>query len=247
MPETNIDLSIIVPAYNEAERLPKTLRRLQEYLNARDLSYEILIILDGPTDNTRKVLDGMVSEMCGVRILEWKVNRGKGYAVKTGMLNARGRVRLFTDADNSTDISHLEQMLVLFEQDHDLVICSRHPRDAAGARQVVPQPRHKRLIGSLGNLFIRLVAVRGIWDTQCGFKGFRDYAAEKLFSQSSIERWGFDIEILALAKAVKYKIGIVPAYWVNDLRSHVGMSGYLDSFREMLLVRRNLSRGKYNL
>jgi len=240
-------LSVITPAYNEAERLPKTLRRIQEYLSVKTFSYEILVVLDGPTDHTREVLKNMIPEMKNLRIIDRSINRGKGYAVKEGMLQARGQVRLFSDADNSTDISHLDRMLPLLDQGYDLVICSRHPRDALEARQAVGQAWHKRFMGNMGNLFIQLVVVRGIWDTQCGFKAFRDDAAEEIFSQTRIDRWGFDVEVLALARALKYKIGMIPAHWINDARSHVIWSGYLQALWETVMVRWNLATGKYRL
>lgn len=132
--QSSIYLSVVVPAYNEADRLPATLRRFQEYLSAKPFSYEILVVLDGPTDNTREVLRSMTSEINNLEIIDRAVNRGKGYTVKEGMLKARGRVRLFSDADNSTDISHLEQVLPLLDQGYDLVICWRHPKDARAGR-----------------------------------------------------------------------------------------------------------------
>jgi len=247
MPHSDIYLSVIVPAYNEAERLPKTLRRLQEYLSAKLFNYEIIVALDGPTDNTREVLKGMMSKIKNLRILDRRVNRGKGHTVKEGMLKAVGRIRLFSDADNSTDISHFDKMEPLFDQGYDVVICSRDSKDAPGARQAVPQTWYKRLVGNMGNLFIQLVAVRGIWDTQCGFKAFRDHTVEKIFPQTLIEGWGFDIEVLALARALKYKIGVIPAHWINDPRSHVKFFGYLQVLWETVKIRWNLSLGKYNL
>lgn len=247
IPGADIYLSVIIPAYNEAERLPQTLRRFQEYLSAEPFSYEIIVVLDGPTDNTREILKAMTPEIKHLRVLDRKVNRGKGHTVREGMLRASGRIRLFTDADNSTDISHFDKMYPLFGQGYDLVICSRNSRDAPGAIQAVPQVWYKRLMGDVGNLFIQLVAVRGIWDTQCGFKSFRDYAAEKIFSQTVIDGWGFDIEVLALARALKYKGGIVPSYWINDPRSHVRFLGYLQVLWETVKIWWNLSRGKYKL
>lgn len=247
MSESAIYLSVIIPACNEAQRLPKTLRRLQAYLSTCSFTYEILVVLDGPTDDTRDVLEATGREIKNLKIVDHAVNRGKGYAVREGMLKARGQVRLFTDADNSTDISHLERMLPLLEQGLDLVICSRHPTDAEGARQAVSQAWHKRFLGIIGNLFIRLVVVRGIRDTQCGFKAFRDYAAEKIFSRTVIDGWAFDVEVLALARALKYRIGIAPANWVNDPRSHVKWSGYLQVLWETAKIRRNLVAGRYSL
>lgn len=247
MPQADIYLSIIVPAYNEAERLPQTLRRFQQYLATRPFSYEIIVVLDGPTDNTREALSGVVSEIQHLKILDRGINRGKGYTVREGMLQASGRVRLFCDADNSTDISHFDKMEPSLEEGYDLVIASRDSKDAPDAKQVVPQLWYKRLMGDLGNLFVQLVAVRGIWDTQCGFKAFRDKAAERIFSQAVIDGWGFDIEVLALARALKYKIGIVPAHWINHPRSHVTLSTYLQVLSETVRVWRGLSRGRYEV
>ena len=234
MSQSDIYLSVIVPAYNEAERLPKTLRRFQDYLSAAPFSSEIIVVLDGPADQTLEILQSMSPEVKNLKIFERRPNRGKGYTVKEGMLQALGRIRLFSDADNSTDISHFDRMRPLFDQGYDLVVCSRHPKDAPGAKQAAPQAWHKRLLGHMGNLFVQLVAVRGIWDTQCGFKAFRDSAAEKIFSQTVIERWGVDIEVLALARALGYKIGIVPASWINDPRSHMTLLGYFQVLCETI-------------
>ncbi|OGP29986.1 MAG: hypothetical protein A2038_13845 [Deltaproteobacteria bacterium GWA2_57_13] len=245
MRPSEIYLSVIVPTYNEAERLPGTLKRFQEYLLAKPFTYEIIVVLDGPTDNTRDVLATMVYEIKCLKILDRNVNRGKGYTVREGMLKASGRVRLFSDADNSTDISHFDKMQSFLDGGCDLVICSRSSSDAPGARQAVPQVWYKRMIGKFGNLFVQLLAVRGIWDTQCGFKAFRDSAAEKIFSQTAIDGWGFDIEVLALARALQYRIDIVPAAWINDPRSHVIWGGYLGALWEILKIRWNLVRGHY--
>lgn len=247
MPQPETHLSVIIPAYNEGNRLPETLRRFQEYLSGKSFGYEVIVVLDGSSDNTREVLEGVAGEIKHLKILDRSGNRGKGYTVKEGMLEACGRVRLFADADNSTDISHFDKMQSLFDSGCDLVICSRSSRDAPGARQAVPQVWYKRLIGKMGNLFVQLLAVRGIWDTQCGFKAFRDYAAEKIFSLTVIDGWGFDIEVLALARALKYRIGIVPAYWINDPRSHIKLSAYLEVLWQTVKVRRNLTSGKYGL
>ena len=246
MAASSVDLSVIVPAYNEADRLPETLRRFQQYLSSKSCSYEILAVLDGPTDRTRQILTAMASEIEHLKILDREVNRGKGFTVKEGMLAAIGRIRLFSDADNSTDIAHFDKMIPLFKEGYDIVIASRHSKDAAGAWQAVPQARYKRIMGQLGNLIVQSVAVRGIWDTQCGFKAFRSEVAERIFSQTTIDGWAFDIEVLALARAAHYKIGIIPAYWENDPRSHVRPFDYLRVLGDALRVRANLRARKYN-
>ena len=247
MIQADIFLSVIVPIYNEAERLPKTLRRLHEYLTARPFSYEILLVLDGPTDGTRQVVNKISAEISNLRIIDRQVNRGKGYTVKEGLLQASGQIRLFTDADNSTDIAHFDLMKPLFDDGCDLVIASRNPKDVAGAQQRVPQSRYKRWIGVAGNLFVQLVAVPGIWDTQCGFKAFRAEAAEQIFPQTRIEGWGFDIEVLALARALDTKIGIIPADWINDNRSHFRFFDYIRVLADTIRVRRNFLARNYKV
>jgi dolichyl-phosphate beta-glucosyltransferase len=241
----NIYLSAIVPAYNEAVRLPKTLSRIQEYLAGFSFAYEILVVLDGPTDTTLEVVRHLSSKIKFLEIIDRRSNRGKGFTVREGMLAARGQIRLFTDADNSTDIAHFDKMMPLFDQGCDVVIASRNAADIAGAAQVIPQAWHKRAIGRIGNRIVQMAAVPGIWDTQCGFKAFRAEAAERIFSQTTVERWGFDIEVLALAQRLKYNIGIIPALWHNDNRSHVRMSDYLHVLGDTFAVRRNLLTGRY--
>lgn len=245
--QKDVYLSVIIPAYNEAERIASTLKRLHEYLAGSSFKYEILVVVDGPTDTTLDVLNRTAAGILHLKILHRPANRGKGHSVKEGMLKAGGRMRLFTDADNSTDIAHFEKMRPLLEDGYDIVIASRHARDVANAKQVVSQPCYKRAIGQSGNLIVQALAVPGIWDTQCGFKAFRAEAAERIFSQTRIEGWGFDIEVLALAHALNYKIGIVPAQWINDSRSHFRFFDYLTILSDTLKVRYNLSFGKYDL
>lgn len=245
--EPLVDLSVIIPAYNETSRLPVTLRTFHTYLSKQSLSYEIIVVLDGCTDTTLDVVRKLETQLANLKIVERPLNRGKGFTVKQGMLLAKGRIRLFTDADNSTDIAHFDLMQPCFSRGDDVVIASRHPRDAAGAQQVVAQAWYKRAIGQLGNLWVQLLAVPGIWDTQCGFKAFRGEAAERIFSQTTLDGWGFDIEVLALARALNYKIGIIPARWANDARSHVRWFNYLGVLGDTLKVRFNLSARKYRL
>lgn len=189
----------------------------------------------------------MSGKIRNLKIIDRAVNRGKGYTVREGMLGACGRVRLFCDADNSTDIAHFEKMKPLFDAGCDVVIASRNSMDVREAQQSVPQAWYKRAMGHLGNVVVQVLAVRGIWDTQCGFKAFRAEAAERIFSQATIDGWGFDIEILALARALKYKIGIIPAHWVNDDRSHFRWVDYVRVVGDIVKVRKNFLVGKYDL
>ena len=247
MSQQSVFLSVIVPVYNEAERLPSTLRRLQGYLSKNFYTYEILVVLDGPTDATLDVLRRVSGEIDNLKILERRHNRGKGYTVREGMLKASGTVRLFTDADNSTDIAHFDKMKSLFDGGYDVAIASRNPKDAAGARQVVPQVWYKRIIGQIGNVIVQLFAVRGIWDTQCGFKAFRAEAAQRIFARATIDGWGFDIEVLALARALNYKTGIIPAHWINDPHSHVRPFDYVRVLGDTLMVWFNFLTRRYDL
>lgn len=245
MNNQEIYLSVIIPAYNEADRIPKTLKIISSYLERQPYSYEILVVCDGSKDRTADVVRDISLLTPKLKLIDRKKNMGKGYTIKEGMLAAKGKVRLFTDADNSTDISYFDKMRPLFDKGYDIVISTRDPKDAEGAGQDVSQPWHKRLMGNMGNLYIQFMAVPGIWDTQNGFKAFRNYAAEKIFSQTKINRWAFDVEVLALARKLGYKIGIIPIHWINDPKSLVSLPAYFKVLFDVAKIRWNLIKGKY--
>jgi dolichyl-phosphate beta-glucosyltransferase len=243
---SEINLSIIIPAYNEEKRLPKTLLEISSYLtNKKFNEYELLVVIEKSTDNTVGVVRELRNKIPKLRIIEHSKNLGKGYNVKTGMLAAHGKIRLFMDADNAIDISHLESMRGFFDQGYDLVICSRSWRDVKGAIWKTNKPLYKRFLGEMGNLLIHLLAVHNIWDTQCGFKAFCDYAAIKIFSKTKIFGFGFDIEVLAMARLYKYRIGIVPANVINDPSSSVNLLAYFKVLYELFIVLLNLRKGVY--
>ena len=241
---TNPYLSVVIPAYNEAQRIGRTLERIQEYLLAQDFSAEIVVVLDGGTDNTAQVVNDFAAEL-PIKLIDRKENRGKGYTVREGMLAATGAVRLFTDADNATDIGHFDKMKTFWEQGKHVVIASRDSKDSEGEWQAVPQSFKKRVMGNLGNLFIQLVAVPGIWDTQCGFKGFSAEATQKIFPQLEADGFTLDVEALALARKYGYDVSIVPAHWINDDRSKVKPIDYVKVLLGTLKIRWNLIRGRY--
>jgi len=245
MEQDGLYLSVVIPAYNEEKRITPTLQSVYAYLSRQPFTWEMLIALDGPTDDTLGVIQAFASGKPQVRWLNRAENRGKGYTVREGMLAAQGQVRLFMDADNSTDITHFEQMQPLFDEGYDVVIGSRDGKDVSGAKQTVPQPFLKRLLGDAGNLFIQLMAVPGIWDTQCGFKGFTAVSTQRIFSVSKIDRWGFDIEALAIARKLKYRIGIIATRWVDDADTHVNLRAYINTIFEVLKVRWHLLTGAY--
>ncbi len=238
-------LSVIIPAYNEEGRLPKTLREIDKYLSRQSYDSEIIVVSDGSKDRTGEVTEEMMGEIGNLRLIDEKENRGKGYGVRRGMLAAKGDYRLFTDADNSTSIDHVEKMWPLFEKGYDVVIGTRDSRDDKEAKQAVSQSAWKRFLGDLGNIGVQVLAVWGIWDTQCGFKAFSRKAAENIFKRCKIDRWAFDVEVLALARKLGYKIGIAPIYWINSPESKVKLKGYIQFFKELLRIKWNLIFRKY--
>ncbi len=242
-----IYLSVVIPAYNEEKRIGSTLLAVDRYLSEQDYSYEIIVVSDGSKDKTAQVVNKFSQLVKNLKLIDNKENHGKGWVVRQGMLGAAGQIRLFMDADNATTVDHFERMKPFFDRGYEIVIGSRDRKDAPGAKQAVPQAFLKRQLGNTGNILIQLLAVPGVWDTQCGFKAFSAKATHDIFSRSKINRWGFDIEALALARKLGYKIGIIPVYWVNQPGSKVNLRGYLNTFRELFKVRWNLIRGKYNL
>lgn len=240
-------LSVIIPAYNEEKTIADTARKVLDYLKKQPYSFEILIVSDGSKDNTSEIIKKEFVNEPSVSVIDRKENRGKGYTVREGMLSVKGKIRLFMDADNATDISHFDLMKPLFDKGYDVVIGSRDGKDASGAKQAVSQPWYKRLLGNLGNLFIQMFAVSGIWDTQCGFKAFTKEAVEKIFKYSKIDKWSFDIEVLALARLFKYKIGIIPVYWINNPNSRVKFSAYFQFLIETVKINRYISGLKKEL
>lgn len=240
-------LSVIIPAYNEGERIGKTLNKVGGYLEKQDYEAEIIVVNDGSKDNTADVVKSLEEEIKNLRLIDNKKNKGKGGVVKQGMLEAEGEFLLFMDADNSTSLEHVEKMWPKFEEEAQVVIGTRDKRDHPEAKQAVPQPKIKRLVADIGNLVIQLLLLPGIWDTQCGFKAFRREAAKKLFAKSKGYRWAFDIEIIKMAKKMGMKVELVPVYWVNDPDSRFKLKGYIRFFKEFFKIKWNFLTGKYDL
>ncbi len=242
-------LSVVIPAYNEAERLPVTLVDIDKHLRSADFSYEILVINDGSKDETAEVVRKFEPMVQGLRLVDNKENKGKGKVVKQGMLEAKGRFRLFTDADNSTSVDHFFRMIPFLEGTtdegkFDIVIGSR---DVKGSKLVPPQPFYRRALGNIGNVVIQVFLLPGLWDTQCGFKCFSEEAAEKVFPYMRINRWAIDVEALSIAKFFGYKIKEVPITWVNDTRSKVALNAYIGFFRDVMKIRMWLWIDSYGL
>lgn len=240
-------LSVIIPCYNEEKTISATLLAVDQYLQKQGFGYEILAVSDGSKDKTAQIVEEFKKNLPNLNFIDNKENHGKGWVVRQGMLAAQGAVRLFMDADNATTVDHFDKMKPYFDNGAQVVIGTRDEKDAKGARQAVAQPWLKRQLGNVGNVLIQIFAVWGIWDTQCGFKAFSAEAAEAVFSLTKIDRWGFDIEALALAKRLKYKIAIVPVYWVNNPNSRVNLKAYLMTFKELFQVWWWLLRDVYKI
>lgn len=242
MPTSSPYLSVVIPAYNEETRLPLTLRAVVGYLQKQDYTWDITVVDDGSKDRTAEIVReaGVVDPR--VKLLQYGANRGKGYAVRYGMTRVAGEFRLFMDADNSTTIDHFEQFKNIFPLGFDVVIGSR---DVAGAQIAVHQAWLKEKLGDLGNLWIQFWAVPGISDTQAGFKVFKGAVAAEVFPRLTIDRWGFDVEALAVTRYLGFKISEQPIRWANDPNSKVSTKAYFDVLREVVQVRLNFWRGTY--
>ena len=239
-----VDLSIIVPAYNEEHRLAPTLARLHQFLMTQPLRYEILVVDDGSRDNTCAVAEQAMDTVANLRLVRQHPNRGKGAAVRVGMLAARGQIRVMCDADCSMPPEELPRLLApIIECTAEIAIGSRYAEGSV----TVKQPLYRVLWSRLANKVIQRSLVPGVRDTQCGFKAFTAEAARDLFRRGQIDGWAFDLEILALAKRRGYEVREVGVKWVDDERSRVNpWKDMWKVIREAITIRRNLRRGVYN-
>ncbi len=235
-------LSVIIPSYNEENRIGKTLESIAEFLARQNYKAEVLVVCDGATDKTAEISRSFFGKISNLRIIENKENHGKGYVTRQGMCEAKGERRVFMDSDNSTSLDQIDRFLPFFKEGYDVVIGDR---DLKESKIAVHQSRFKELLGDAGNFLIQSLAVPGIKDTQCGFKVFSKKASEVIFKKMTIDRWGFDIEALALALKFGFKIKTVPIVWVNDPNSKVKLSGYINTFVELFRIKWNLMTGKY--
>lgn len=227
----NRSLSIIVPAYNEESRLPETLRRIEAYFSGGAWIYEILVVDDGSTDGTVAAAERFASANSAIRVLRNPGNRGKGYAVRNGMLAARGEWRLFSDADLSTPIEEIEKLWrAVAEQRAEVAIGSRAlDRSLIG----IHQPGLRENAGKLFNAVMRVATGLPLADTQCGFKLFRGDVAQQVFSRQLLEHFGFDVEVLFIARHLGYGIAEIPVRWNHAEGSKVGMLTGLHAFTEL--------------
>lgn len=228
---------MVIPAYNEERRLPPTLARVREYLAAGTLSHEIVVVDDGSRDAT-----GDVARAQGAVVVRNDGNRGKGHAARRGMLLARGRRRLMTDADLSTPIEDLPRLMARLDEGYDVAIASRA---LPGSNVEVRQSASREAIGRIFNLCVRVLAVPGLHDTQCGFKLFTAEAAEASFAPLRLDGFSFDVEALFVARRRGYRIAEVPVTWRNDEATRVGPMNGLRAFLDLGRIRVNGWRGRY--
>lgn len=238
-------LSIIVPAFNEENRLPDTLEKLLEYLRAQSYLSELLIIDNASQDRTFEIAQ-TCAEKCGgdipIRVYQEPL-RGKGAAVRTGMLRASGKYRFMCDADLSMPVSEINRFLPPALNDADIAIASR---EAPGAVRY-GEPAYRHLVGRVFNWLIRLLVLPSLHDTQCGFKCFKAAAAQDLFSSLTITGWSFDVEVLYIARRRGYHIVELPIPWYYNPQSRISVAR--DSFQmvlDILKIRYNGLRGRYD-
>jgi glycosyltransferase involved in cell wall biosynthesis len=244
MNSTPLDLSIVIPAYNEESRLPKTLNSIFEYLQSQSLHAEVIVVDDGSTDHTPDVVSAFQEKHPGLRLVSNGKNRGKGFSVRHGILEAHGEIALFSDADLSTPIEEADKLLAAVrEQGYDGAIGSR-----AVDRSLIEvhQSMIREQAGIFFNRLVRGIMGIGFSDTQCGFKAFRLERARIIFEQQRIERFGFDPEILFLAVRKGLRVTEIPVRWSHDAGTKVNVAADgMRMFLELLLIRWNAMRGYY--
>lgn len=234
-------LSIIIPAHNEEQRLPPSLEQIDTFLESQPFDAEVLIVENGSSDRTLEVAESFHETHPYVRVVQVHT-RGKGLAVQAGMLAARGEYRFICDADLSMRIEDLVYFLPPESDGYDIIIASR---EGKGAKRV-DEPEYRHFMGRVNNWIIKLFAVRGFEDTQCGFKMFRREAAEDLFSVQQMSGIGFDVEIIFIAKKRGYRIREVPITWYFDPDSRIRLfRDSLNMLREIWAIKQNWRSGLY--
>lgn len=237
-------LSIVIPAYNESARIETTLARVMECVEKQGWDAEVLVVDDGSTDATPQILQRWMERYPRLHLIKNDGNRGKGYSVRNGLLQAAGEVVMFTDADLSAPMEEAERLFAALADGADVAIGSRWLEKA---RQTIHQPLYRRFFGRCFNWVTRTVMGLPFKDTQCGFKAFKRPAAQIIFRLQRIERWGFDPEILFIARKLGYEIREVPVTWGHDERSRMSyLKDGMKMLEEMAIIRGNSLRGRYD-
>jgi dolichyl-phosphate beta-glucosyltransferase len=239
-----VDISIVLPAYNEETRLEPTVRETIDYFRSVRRPAEVLVVDDGSRDGTAALVTRLMQEIDELRLIRLPANRGKGYAVRAGVVNSRGRLVLFADADGSTPIGEVVRLETALREGADVAIGSRVVN--TGGVQVTTR-LYRRVIGRVFHLLVGLLTVRGFRDTQCGFKLFRAGAAHDLFSRMRMDGFSFDVELLLMAQRQGYRVAEVPVNWTHRPGSRVNLA--LDSLRmarDLFVIRSVALRGGYD-
>lgn len=236
--------SIVIPAYNESARLAATLEKVLAWVHAQSWLAEVIVVNDGSGDDTAEIVRGFAAKDPIVQLVENPGNHGKGYSVRNGMLHAKGKTVLFSDADLSSPIEEVTKLLSALAAGADIAIGSRWLR---AETQTQRQPLHRQIFGRIFNLLLRITLGLKFKDTQCGFKAFKQPAVRAIFPHQKIERWGFDPEVLFLARKAGFKVTEVPVLWGHSggTRIHPIIDGS-KMFMEMLHIRWNSMTGKYD-
>lgn len=249
MTNDKIMFSVVIPTYNEATKekeMRDHMKNIEDYFEKLGQSYEIIVVLDGPNDGkTPDLVKSIAKKMTTMKVIDRKENKGKGFSVREGFMEAIGEIILFTDMDGATPIHMLDRFIPKFQDGADIVIGSR---DLHESNVAVHQPRWKELLGDGGNYMIQ--AIGGLWgikDTQCGFKAFTKESVQDIIPRTTVDRWGLDFELLIIGKKLDYKIKEVPVEWFDMGESLVGLSGYISTFKDLFTVRWNLIKGTYKL
>ena len=230
-----VALSIVVPCYNEEQRLPRTLDQIERYMDGTHPSYELILVDDGSTDGTRGIMDGAAQKHPAVRVEALPQNRGKGRALAVGVAAAKGAEILVTDADLSTPIEELDKLQAAIDGGAGVAIASRAMR---GSRIELAQPFYRVIMGKAFNLIVQILLLPGIWDTQCGFKLFRADVAKDAFAALSTDGFAYDPEVLYRARRQGVRIAEVPVVWRNSAPTKVSpISSSLDMLRHIIRVR----------
>jgi len=242
--ENNVHLSVIIPAYNEEKRIASTIKEIVGYLSRQNYSFEIIVVNDGSKDRTAEMAGELQTTLPMLKLLDNKKNQGKGGVVKQGMLEAQGKYRLYLDADNAIAIDHIEEFWQFIDE-YDVVIGSIEIEGSIKKEEYKGFSLiYRNVLGKLSKYLVRALAVWSVHDTQRAFKLFKEEVAEKIFSRQTIMRWGFDIEILVIAKKLGYKIKELPVRWENP-PGRVTFWSYLNTLKELLIIKWNSLRGKY--
>jgi glycosyltransferase involved in cell wall biosynthesis len=237
-------LSIVIPAYNESARIEATLDRVLSCVAEREWDAEVLVVDDGSKDDTVAIVERWMSVHPRLHLLRNPGNRGKGYSVRNGLLQAAGDIVMFTDADLSSPMEEAERLMEAIADGADVAIGSRW---MDRTRQTIHQPLYRQFFGRCFNWITRTVMGLPFKDTQCGFKAFRRPVAQVVFRLQTIERWGFDPEILFIARKLKYSIREVPVTWGHDERSRMSyLKDGMKMLEEMALIRMNSLAGRYD-